>query len=346
MQKRPFDDFGRIGDMKFLIAPLALAAALFASAPALAQADGGGPETVRVGVLKFGTVNWELDAMTREGLDEANGVEVEIVPFAGEQASNVALQAGEVDMIVSDWLWVSRQRASGADYTFAPYSTAVGSLMIPGDSDIADLGDLTGRTIGIAGGPLDKNWLLIQALAERDFDVDLAAENEIAFGAPPLLAEKARTGELDAVLNFWHYAARLEAEGFRTLISGTDAAIAMGTEGPVASIGWVFREYFADEHPAAIDGFLMADRATKDLLATSDEAWVPLRGMMQPENDAAYKTLIERYREGIPARSAADEVKDTETLYALLYEIGGEKLVGPSESLVEGTYYAGLGDGD
>ncbi|MEN3793850.1 ABC transporter substrate-binding protein [Fulvimarina sp. MAC3] len=325
---------------------LAAAAMLFACGTVVAQDRSDSPEPVRIGVLKYGTVNWELDAMTREGLDEANGVDVEIVPFAGESASNVALQAGDVDMIVSDWLWVSRQRASGADYTFAPYSTSVGSMMIPGDSDVSDLGDLKGKTIGVAGGPLDKNWLLIQALAKRDFGTDLSAENEIAFGAPPLLAEKARSGELDAVLNFWHYAARLEADGFKPLISGTDAAIAMGTEGPVASIGWVFRESFAEEHPAAIEGFLSADRATKDLLATSDEAWETLRPLMKPEDDKAYQTLIERYREGIPARSAADEVKDTEKLYALLYQIGGEKLVGPSETLMEGTYHTGLGHGD
>lgn len=332
--------------MRLIVTTLALAAMLLAGAPTLAQENAGSLAPIRIGVLKYGTVNWELDAMTREGLDEANGVDVEIVPFAGESASNVALQAGDVDMVVSDWLWVSRQRATGADYTFAPYSTSVGSLMIPGDSDIEDLGDLKDKTIGVAGGPLDKNWLLIQALVARDFKTNLSAENEIAFGAPPLLAEKARSGELDAVLNFWHYAARLEAEGFKTLISGTDAAIAMGTEGPVASIGWVFRDSFADENPAAIEGFLAADRATKDLLATSDEAWEPLRAAMQPDSDTAYQTLIERYREGIPARSAADEVKDTEKLYGLLYEIGGEKLVGPSETLVDGTYHTGLGHGD
>ena len=88
-------------------------------------------EPIRVGVLQFGTVNWELNAMKRGGLDKAEGVEVEIVPFAGEDATNVALQAGDVDVIVSDWLWVSRQRASGSDLTFVPYSSSVGAIMVP-----------------------------------------------------------------------------------------------------------------------------------------------------------------------------------------------------------------------
>ncbi|MEF2550650.1 ABC transporter substrate-binding protein [Aurantimonas sp. A2-1-M11] len=330
--------------MRGIRATLCAALALAFSTTFAAAQDGTSLEPVRIGVLKYGTVNWELDAMKRAGLDTEHGVDVEIVPFAGEDASNVALQAGSVDMIVSDWLWVSRQRATGADFTFVPYSTSVGSMMVPGDSDIADLGDLTGKTIGVAGGPLDKNWLLIQALAQKEHGIDLAAESEIAYAAPPLLAEKARTGELDAVLNYWHYAARLEAQGFRTLISGTDAAIAMGTTGPVASIGWVFSDAFAENNPEAVEGFLAADEATKELLASSDEAWEALKPLMNAEDEATFRTLRERYREGIPTRSRADEAVDTARLYELLAEIGGPKLVGPSDVLVDGTYF--IGDGN
>jgi len=75
---------------------------------------------IRVGTLRFGSVGWELDVMRRHGLDAAAGVALEPVEFAAGQATEVALQGGRVDMIVQDWLWVSRQRASGADWTLAP----------------------------------------------------------------------------------------------------------------------------------------------------------------------------------------------------------------------------------
>ncbi|NDW05851.1 ABC transporter substrate-binding protein [Jiella pacifica] len=326
--------------MRLMRAVAAVFALLFAVQLAPnAHAESEATPTIRVGILKFGTVNWELDAMTRAGLDEKAGVDVELVPFAGEDASAVALQAGSVDMIVSDWLWVSRLRASGADYTFVPYSTSVGSLMVAGDSRVQRLSDLKGKTIGVAGGPLDKNWLLIQALAKRKHGVDLGAENSIVYGAPPLLTEKARQGELDAVLNFWHYAARLEAEGFRTLVSGTDAAMEMGTAGPVASIGWVFRDEFAEKNPEAIAGFIAADKATKALLTTSDAAWEELKPLMKAEDEKTFTTLRERYREGIPSRPASEEKADTAKLYGLLAEIGGERLVGPAKELAPGTYF-------
>ncbi|MBO0661257.1 ABC transporter substrate-binding protein [Jiella sp. MQZ9-1] len=308
-------------------------------------AHAGEAATLRIGVLKFGTVNWELDAMQRAGLDKQAGLDLSVVPFAGETASAVALQGGGVDMIVSDWLWVSRQRAEGADYTFVPYSTSVGSLMVPETSAVNTLGDLKGKTIGVAGGPLDKNWLLIQALAKKDFGIDLAAANTIVYGAPPLLTEKAREGELDAVLNFWHYAARLEAQGFRTLISGSDAAMKMGASGPVASIGWVFRDRFAKDHPDVIADFLKADAATKQLLATSDAAWETLKPLMKAKNEKTFEILRERYRDGIPQRSPADEQKDTAKLYTILANIGGAKLVGPAPALVKGTYYDGKANG-
>jgi NitT/TauT family transport system substrate-binding protein len=318
-----------------LLAALLLSAS-FGAASAL--------ETVRVGVLKFGTVNWELDAMKNARLDHTAGVDVEIVAFAGEDASNVALQAGDVDVIVSDWLWVSRLRAEGADYTFVPFSSSVGAIMVPQDSALHSLGDLKGRRLGVAGGPLDKSWLLIQGLTARDHDLNLAEENDIVYGAPPLLAEKARQGELDAVLNYWHYNARLEASGFRRLVGADEAAAALGASGPVSALGWVFSERWADAHPQAARGFVEASRTTKALLASSDAEWERLAPIVRAEG-AELLALRDRYREGIPVRSAAEDEADAARLYGVLAELGGAKLVGRSGVMAPGTYWSRLGGG-
>ena len=92
-----------------------LAAAL--SLPSLA---GAGDSRVRVGVLEFGTVNWELDVIATHGLAEREGVDLEVVGLGGKRATAVALQGGAADIIVTDWIWVSRQRAEGRDYNFVP----------------------------------------------------------------------------------------------------------------------------------------------------------------------------------------------------------------------------------
>ena len=72
---------------------------------------------LRASVLKFGTVSWELDTIKHHGLDAANGFELHVNGVANGSAAKVAFQGGETDVIVSDWLWVARQRAAGAFVT-------------------------------------------------------------------------------------------------------------------------------------------------------------------------------------------------------------------------------------
>ena len=249
--------------------------------------------------------------------------------------------AGEIDVIVSDWLWVSRQRSEGGDVTLAPYSTAVGAIMVRQGSAIRTIADLEGKKIGVAGGPLDKSWLLIQALARRDLGIDLSASSEIVFGAPPLLSEKAIAGELDAVLNFWHFCARLEANGFRRLIGANDAAKALGASGPVSALGYVFHDKWANENPDAIRGFLKASAQAKELLAKSDDEWLRLAPVIRADGEELQK-LRDRYREGIPRRSVAEEEADAGKLYHVLAEIGGERLVGRAPDMAPGTFWSGL----
>src|SRR5687767_8663979 len=171
--------------MRHLVTSLLTMAMLLLSTPLISnQSFAADRPAVRVGVLKFGTVNWELDTIKTHKLDEAEDIDLQIVDLASNQATQVALQGGAVDMIVTDWLWVSRQRADGADFTFAPYSTSVGSVMVPAESDIRSLADLKGRGLGVAGGPLDKSWLMLRALMMRKHGFDPDKDAAKVFGAP------------------------------------------------------------------------------------------------------------------------------------------------------------------
>ena len=134
--------------------------------------------------------------------------------LASPEAGKIALRAGNADIIVSDWLWVSRERELGAKLTFYPYSSALGAVMVPASSPIRTLADLKGRKLAVAGGPIDKSWLLLQASLKQD-GIDLKSEATIVYGAPPLLAAKTLGGEMDATLNYWNFCAALEAKGFR-----------------------------------------------------------------------------------------------------------------------------------
>ena len=322
----------RLGLLAFVICALA-GSALGPSAHAA--------DKLKIGVLKFGTVSWALDTIQKNGLDKAEGIELEVVPLAGTLATTVGLQGGSVDIIATDWLWVSRERSGGADFTFAPFTTALGAIMVPPNSPIKTLSDLKGKKIGVAGGPLDKSWLLVVAYALRTANLDLRTETTQEFGAPPLLSERAKQGAIDAVLNFWPYAARLEAQGFKQLLGIEDVVQELGAKGEVAMVGYVFSEGWAKEHTAAIEGFLRAAAKADEILATSDAAWEQLRPLMQAEDQATFEALRRRYREGIPERSSAENEADAKVLYQFLREYGGEKLVGPGTELAPGTFWKG-----
>src|SRR5579862_4635592 len=161
------------------------AAALFlglTAAPALPA------DTLRIGLQKTGTASWEIDLIKARGLDKAADLDIQTIDLASTDAGKIALQGGAADMIVSDWLWAMRERSLGDRLAFTPYSSALGALMVPKDSPIHKLGDLAGHSVGVAGGPLDKSWLMLQAAAKKQ-GVDLAGAKP-AFGAPPLIAEK------------------------------------------------------------------------------------------------------------------------------------------------------------
>ena len=313
---------------------LTMVVALVTALPALAA------DVVRAGVLKFGTVNWELDVLQHHGLDKANGFELQVTGFGGNDAADVALMGGSVDVIVEDWLWVSRARADGAKLAFVPYSSSVGSLMVKADGPIKSIADLAGKKIGIAGGPLDKSWLLLQALAKREAGLDLAKAAEPVYGAPPLLAEKTKSGELDAVLIYWHFAARLEAEGFRPLMSVAEVMEKLGVAGDTPQLGWAFKEEWATANPQLLARFVAASRATKKLMVESDAEWQRLKASTKAESDEVQKALMTRWREGVPQSWGDVERAAAAKLYLVLAELGGEKLVGPAKELSPGTFWA------
>lgn len=292
---------------------------------------------LRASVLKFGTVNWELDSITHNGFDAANGFALDVQGVAGGSAAKVAFQGGETDVIVSDWLWVARQRAAGRDYVFIPYSKAVGGVMVPKDSTAQSLADLKGGKIGIAGGPLDKSWLILRAYMLQQQGWDLADETEQVFGAPPLIFKTGLSGDLAGAINFWHFMAKMEAGGMRKLMDVSDAAEALGLDPDTPLLGYVVRGQMLRDHPELVEGLAAASRAAKDLLATDDAEWDRLRPRMNAKTDAQFAALKAGFRAGIPDEGAVDEEAAARML-RLMAEFGGKELLGKATELPEGVF--------
>jgi NitT/TauT family transport system substrate-binding protein len=322
---------------------------LFGSLVALCLVIGTAPtlaaETLRIGLQTTGTFAWQLDVIRRHGFAERAGLDLKISKFASPDAGKLAVNSGSVDIAVVDWLWVARARALGAKLLFYPYSSAVGAVMVKNDSPLTKLEDLKGHVLGVAGGPLDKSWLIVQAAAIRQ-GVDLKHTATLQYGAPPLIAQKLQQGEADATLNFWNFCASLETQGYRRIFEVRDAEAALGAKEQVALIGYVFSEPFAAAHRSAIDRFIAITQQANDIMLRSDEEWNALRPLMNAEDDRTFKAYRDRTREGVPRRPVIAEAADAKALFRTLAGIGGPDLVGPSQELDQGLYYQPARSGD
>jgi NitT/TauT family transport system substrate-binding protein len=254
------------------------------------------------------------------------------------EAGKIALRGGSADVIVSDLLWVSRERALGGKLVFYPYSSALGAVMATATSQVRTLADLKGHSLAVAGGPLDKSFLLLQAALKQD-GIELKQQATIAYGAPALLAAKTLRGEFDATLNYWNICAELEAKGLRRVAGIEDILPRLGARGPSAMLGYVLDERWAAQHSDAVARFIAVTRKAKDVLAASDTEWQRVAPLAGVTDAAALKILRDRYRGGIPRRPIAEEEADARVLYRVLARVGGAELVGPAPELAPGTFY-------
>jgi len=295
-------------------------------------------ETIRLAVQKTGTFAWELAVIGAHGLDREASLSLQVRELASPEAGKIALRAGDADIIISDFLWVSRERTLGATLTFYPYSSALGGVMVPDASAIKSLADLKGRKLAIAGGAIDKNWLMLQALLKRQ-NIDIKRDSTIVYGAPPLLAAAMINGDADATVTYWNFGAALEGKGFRRVASVQDLVKSLGAKGPVAMLGYVFDESWGRSHRDALARFIEMTRKAKQILATSDGEWDSIAGLIGAPDAATLHAYRDRYREGIPRRRLDDEESDARTLYRVLADIGGHEIIGPADELAPGTFY-------
>jgi NitT/TauT family transport system substrate-binding protein len=284
-------------------------------------------------------VQWIADVIRRHGLDAAHGFALETVPLASPEAGRIAIMGNQADVVVLDWLFVAAQRAAGTKLSFAAFSSSAGGIMGRPGTGISDLAGLRGRRLGVAGGPLDKSWLVVQAAA-RKAGVDLATAAQVAYGSPPLLEAKLGQGELDAVLTFWNFAARLEAQGNVQLVSVAECAMALGLPPRLGLIGFVFKQEWAEGAAAGLNGFLDAVIQAGQILATSEEEWQVIRPLMNAPDDVLFSRLRERFTAGIAVLpDIATQERDAGQLLALLKETGGLRATEGLAELPPGLFW-------
>lgn len=296
-------------------------------------------EKLKVGVLAYGTVNWELDVIKHNKLDIKNGFELEVVKLASKNATAIALQSNSVDIVVTDWLWVNTQRSNKGDFTFYPYSKATGTLYLGKDTQAKTFLDLEGKNIGVAGGPVDKTWLILRAYSKKVYGKDLKDIINPTFAAPPILLKKVNDKSLDGAINFWHFNAKAKAKGAKAIVSMKEILNELEVNEDIPLIGWTFRRDVALKNPNLYNAFIASSLSAKKILLNDENEWNRLKPLMKVKNDKTFESLKNGFKSGIIKKFSAKNIEDSKKVFKILLKEGGEKLVKNSKELDMKTFW-------
>lgn len=292
-------------------------AILVLATPARAEPSSEGLPRLTISVLQFGTAHWELDHLQRAGLDRAEGFALEVRLVANLPASRLAVSSGDVEGAVADLLWAQARYEAGAPFLYLPFSSQIGDILVPPASSVDQLSDLAGQRIGVAGGPDSKGWILLREVAQRQ-GIDLERDARVQYAAPPLLSQALIRDQVDVLITYWHFAARLRADGdARTAFAMADLLAALDFPPDLPVLGYVFRADWANANPDLLARFHRALTAAKAELADNPEYWQALRPLMQAEDDATFEQLRQGFVEGTPRPLTPERIDDLQRLLAL-----------------------------
>ena len=226
------------------------------------------------------------------------------------------------------------------NYFFFPHSMSVGGIMVKHDSEIIDIKDLENKKLGIAGSSIDKSWLLFRAYSNKKLNQDPKSFLKPVYAAPPLLNEFVKRNEVDAVLNYWHYNARLKSEGYRELISVENILKNLGIKTKIPAIGWVFSKDFGKNNKNLINNFFSASNEAKKIMLTADNEWERIFPLTRAKDRTMLIHLRDAYRSGIPSTFGNNEIEETKKIYKILARYGGRDLVGKNNELSTDIFWS------
>jgi NitT/TauT family transport system substrate-binding protein len=270
-----------------------------------------------ISVLQFGTAHWELDHLMHRGLDRQNGYRLELALVANLPASRLAVTSGSVNGAVADLLWAQSRYQAGSPYLYVPFSSRVGDVVVAESSGIGSVADLAGKRIGVAGGPDSKGWILLRSVAEQQ-GIDLSNAADVQFAAPPLLSQALRRSQVDVIVTYWHFAARLIGEGgWRSAFGMDDLLTALDLDRSLPMLGYVFPAGWARAHRPLVDRFAASLYQAKTELADNDAHWQRLQSLMGKPESGVAEALRDGFVFGTPAALTDRRVVDLHQLLTL-----------------------------
>lgn len=241
--------------LAFLLAPLSPA--------------GPAPVRLRMAVLSFPAISTFVGNIIRErGLDRANGLVLELVPFASISAYYAALATGEVDTLLGGPHVLQRMRLEGVRIQGVATMVRLSDLVvIAGNPEIRGFIDLRGRTLAADMGSQQYQILSIYA---RWKGLTLGRDVTVVQASFPLARAQLAAQRVDAAMVIEPQAtlALRDNPAYRIIFNGRSAWREM-----TRSDGWeliaILREEVARRTPEAVSALIATLRAFQDEVRTN-----------------------------------------------------------------------------
>lgn len=256
----------------FLTAAALLGAALIAGT-AGAQAVKGDGSAIRLMSNPVGTQSYPPFVIKKFGLDKKYGFSLEVIPFTNPQAAIAALQSNSIDVVVQDWITVARLRNQNVPVIgVSPFLSYVNTLLVPTNSGIKTVADLKGKRLGTYT-KIGFDWIILQALAKKEYNFDLAKEVTLLEGAPALLRGSLEQGQLDATLQYNSLTPDMILSGKSKLLMTIHDVVAKIGLSDAPFLMYAMREDYAKQKPDNARAFVAAYQESIDILLSNPEVW-------------------------------------------------------------------------
>jgi NitT/TauT family transport system substrate-binding protein len=221
-------------------------------------------EPITLAILKLGAMA-DVDYAQKEGIFAEHGLEVEIVEVSSQNLPTV-IQADQADigLFIPGTGMVANEAGAGLvavwqNETAGAEAPGSNAIMVPTGSDIEELADLAGKTVGISAARGQGYAALQTILDEEGVGIDELQLVEAPFDTmAPMLA----SGQLDAAITLDPYTTQIQEQG-----DGEPLSYYMIDVLPNQVVGafWA-KQPWVDEHSAEIKAFQAALKESSDAL--------------------------------------------------------------------------------
>src|SRR5258708_7032724 len=252
------------------------------------------------------------------------------VPAPNPQAMLTAVQAGAAEIGNVGWSDIARWRVAGVKVVgISPFLAWADFAVVPETSTIKTLGDLKGKKLGVTSRN-SLNYVVMRAVAQRNFGFDLEKEATVQAGAVTLLRGLLEQGQLDATEMYNSLAPAMFATGkFRALAQIRDMVVQLGLP-DAPFLLYMCDETYAAAHPANVRAFLAAFRETIEVLKVDDAVWLE-RGQEMKMDEQGIVPFRDEARRDLVGRFSPTTEADIRKTFELLLATAGPDVLGVSQ---------------